>query len=277
MTALALKYANVAAEVEAETDQGELVAYASTFGNVDLQGDRVVRGAFRKSAKRIRDGQTIPLAWGHDLHGSPQNLVGEIHHAEEDSEGLLIRARFDLADAVAAKAWRLVKRGQIDHLSIGYRVPPHGQRRGRDGVNELLEVDLKEVSLVLEPANPRARVVSFKSEPDRPDLRARTRALEADLAAAGIQLPADPHALRARGERLAISTIDTEDLPPAPAPVDHDAEHELARILRAKSTALALDVVGDDIARHVSHKHADEYRRTRDEWASIARRAMEAA
>lgn len=90
--------------------------------------------------------------------------MGEIVDADETNEGLEVHARFDLEDPVARKAWRLVKSGAIDRLSIGYSV--RRERRAPDGATELLDVNLKEVSLVMNPANERARVLAIKSEAD---------------------------------------------------------------------------------------------------------------
>ena len=153
------KYVNVTATALAEV---EMVALASTFGNTDRQGDRVVRGAFSSAVANVKAGVTIPLIWGHDASGSPQNFVGEIVDADETSEGLEVHACFDLDDPVARKAWRLVKSGAIDKLSIGYSV--RRERRASDGATELLDVNLKEVSLVMNPANERARVLAIKGE-----------------------------------------------------------------------------------------------------------------
>jgi HK97 family phage prohead protease len=148
--------------------EGEMLAYASTFHNVDKHGDRVMPGAFTDTVARIKGGASIPLVWGHDVHGSPQNIVGDITDADQTSEGLRVFARFDLEDPVARKAWRLVRNGRIDKLSIGYRVPSGGERRVA-GVNELHKVDVHEVSLVLMPANDRARVLAVKSDDGEPD------------------------------------------------------------------------------------------------------------
>jgi phage head maturation protease len=75
---------------------------------------------------------------------------------------LEIRARFDLDDPVARKADRLVRTGAIKALSIGYTV--RGWRRARDSVRELLDVDLHEVSLVMNPANERALILAVKAD-----------------------------------------------------------------------------------------------------------------
>src|SRR5262249_52331371 len=110
-------------------------------------------------AGRIR----LPLIWGHEAGGSPGNWVGEIIDAEETPDGLLIVAKFDLSDPDGRKAYKLAKSGAVSALSIGFMAWPANSRRAPDGTNELHKVDLREVSLVLNPANPRARVLAVKS------------------------------------------------------------------------------------------------------------------
>jgi HK97 family phage prohead protease len=173
-------------------------ALASTFGNVDHQGDRVMPGAFTTAVARIKAGATLPLIWGHDAHGSPQNWVGKITDADQTTEGLEVHARFDLDDPVARKAWRLVRDGDIDKLSIGYQIPNGGQRRA-NGANELHTIDLKEVSLVMQPANDRARVLSVKSDDDGLD-RVRAQFRDHMLHMLGA---APTESLRQKSERIA--------------------------------------------------------------------------
>ena len=71
---------------------GEFIGWASTFGNVDSQGDRVVRGAFAKS---LASDTVVPIAWEHKTD-DPRNLVGQIKSARETDEGLEIHAALDL-------------------------------------------------------------------------------------------------------------------------------------------------------------------------------------
>lgn len=177
--------------------EGEMLALASTFGNVDLQGDRVMPGAFTETVRSIKAGASLPLIWGHDAHGSPQNFVGQIIDADETDEGLQVHARFDLEDPVARKAWKLVRDGSIDKLSIGYSIPNGGRRRGRDGANELHKVNLFEVSLVLTPANDHARVLAVKSADNLDHVRDEWRSTMRTYLAA-----ADADALREKAMRI---------------------------------------------------------------------------
>ena len=211
------KYLSV---VDTEIGDGEMLALASTW-EVDRVKDRVMPGAYTEAVSRIKAGQHLPLIWGHDAHGSPSNFVGEVIDADETTEGLQVHARFDLDDEAGRKAYRLVKRGSVRALSIGYRVLD--QRRASGGVTELIKIELSEVSLVLTPANEGARILAVKADdtaavPTVEELRQREYALHLDpdvekirretrdqiLAAMGAHAEADyAKSLRAKAERVA--------------------------------------------------------------------------
>jgi hypothetical protein len=61
---------------------------------------------------------------------------------------------------MAQEAWRLVKAGTAA-LSFGYLATDAFMRA--DGIQELRELDLYEISLTPTPANPDTRILSFKS------------------------------------------------------------------------------------------------------------------
>ena len=151
--------------------EGEFIGYASTFGNVDSQGDRVVKGAFATS---LASDTVVPIAWEHQT-SDPRSLVGEIKTARETDEGLEIHAKLDLDTEFGAAAYRAVKARRVGSLSIGYGV--RNSVKAADGVNELTDMDLIEVSLVSRPANDRATITASKSAPTKL-LKARQKAAE---------------------------------------------------------------------------------------------------
>ncbi len=111
--------------------------YAAVFDAPDRGGDVVRRGAFARAG-------AVPLLWQHG--GAP---VGTIERIAEDGRGLRVIASVAeprLAAAVAA--------GSVTGLSFGYRVL--AARAGR--CRELLQLELREVSLVGSPMQPLARV-----------------------------------------------------------------------------------------------------------------------
>ncbi|MGC9544017.1 HK97 family phage prohead protease [Streptomyces sp. UG1] len=150
------------AEWKASDDgPGTLEGYLSTFGNTDLQGDVIEPGAFAKTVNKVnKDG--IPLLADHNA--SVRNVLGTIVHAEEDSKGLRIRARF-AADPDAQAIRQKLLDGHLKAMSIGYEPKEWGIREDDDGrmVRVLKEVKLWEGSVVVFPANPEALVDTVKS------------------------------------------------------------------------------------------------------------------
>jgi hypothetical protein len=137
--------------------------YAALFGRPDRGGDVVRAGAFARSLKR--GAGAVPLLWQHEA-GRP---IGRIEHLKEDKRGLRVIARLS-ESAAGREAAALLGEGAVTGLSFGYRVrrarPSTGSGRaeadagsGRaEGLRELVDLDLVEISLVTLPMQPKARV-----------------------------------------------------------------------------------------------------------------------
>jgi len=121
--------------------------YAAIFDRPDKGGDVIRKGAFAASLAR---GGAVPLLWQH----RPGAVIGRIEHLSEDRRGLRVIAELG-EDKDAACAAKLVRSGQLDGLSFGYRVREAGNS---GGLRELRDLELVEISLVAEPMQPRARV-----------------------------------------------------------------------------------------------------------------------
>lgn len=139
---------------------GELVGYASTFGNVDLGQDVVVKGAFKASAADIK-ANGIPLLADHVA--STTHVLGTIYDAAEDDTGLLVKARFSSAPSAQDVRTKLLE-GHLTKMSIGYE-PTAYKFEERDGktVRLLEEIKLWETSVVVFPMNPEATISRVKS------------------------------------------------------------------------------------------------------------------
>jgi HK97 family phage prohead protease len=132
--------------------EGYFEGYASVFGVADLGRDVVMPGAFR-STLAYRSAGEIKLLWQHD----PVHPVGEWLHISEDRRGLFVAGRLDLALPKARELHRLVTRGTIDGLSIGFRT--EGERRdAATGLRRIEKLDLWEISIVTFPLLPQARI-----------------------------------------------------------------------------------------------------------------------
>ncbi|WP_205481034.1 HK97 family phage prohead protease [Sphingomonas arenae] len=121
--------------------------YAAVFDRVDNGGDVVRRGAFARSLARSGP---VPLLWQHKTGA----VIGSIEKIVEDGRGLRVIGR--VGGGERGKWIASMVRGRaVDGLSFGYRVRRSARR---DGVRELMDLDLIEVSVVANPMQPLARV-----------------------------------------------------------------------------------------------------------------------
>ena len=139
--------------------RGEFTGYASTFGNVDLGGDVVEKGAFAATLAR-RGAGGVAMLWGHDSRSVP---IGKWLDLREDDRGLVARGQLTLDIPRARDVHAAMKEGTVKGLSIGYRIPPGGAEMDRGGkLRRIKAVDLFEVSVVTFPMNTRAQVARVK-------------------------------------------------------------------------------------------------------------------
>lgn len=142
---------------------GTFEAVVSVFGNVDLVGDRVVKGAFAKSLQDWKaSGDPIPVIWSHDW-ANPEAHVGAVNPADavETDQGLLVKGALDVGKPFAAQVYDLLKARRVREFSFAYDVVD--EAKASDGANELLELSLIEVGPTLKGANPATQLVGVKS------------------------------------------------------------------------------------------------------------------
>jgi HK97 family phage prohead protease len=166
--------------VASATDLGWFTAIAAVFGNVDRDGERIIKGAFAHSIEAWQDtGRTVPLHWNHSA--DPDDIVGHVVPGSmvETDRGLVVEGQLDLENSERArKAWRAMKTASIG-LSFGYLTQKH--RKAADGANELLAIDLFEISLTPGPSNPSTAVLSMKSADNLDRVREETAQWMYDL------------------------------------------------------------------------------------------------
>lgn len=143
-------------------EAGEIEGYASTFGNRDLVGDVVQKGAFLRSLKG-RPANQIAMLWAHDS----KRPIGVWDEVAEDSFGLRVKGRILTETRDGADAFVFAKAGAARGLSIGYRTV-RARRSAELKARLLDDVDLFEISLLPVQANDLARVERVKAHcPDR--------------------------------------------------------------------------------------------------------------
>jgi HK97 family phage prohead protease len=136
-------------------NDGSFEGYASTFGNIDNGYDVVMPGAFTKSLQD-RPASRVKMLWQHD----PSQPIGVWSTISEDSKGLFVKGRVLREVQKGAEAYALMKEGVIDSMSIGYRTLESDFTK--EGIRQLKELGLMEVSLVTFPMNDQATVTTVK-------------------------------------------------------------------------------------------------------------------
>lgn len=126
------------------TPEGTFSGILSNYGNVDLGGDVVENGAFAESLKK--KGLKRTLLWQHNW----DEPIGQFTVKDSDS-ALNIDGSFNLDTVRGREAYSLLKRNDINGLSIGYMVEDY--KYDEEGVRHLLKCDLMEGSLVTFPMN----------------------------------------------------------------------------------------------------------------------------
>jgi hypothetical protein len=152
-------------EAKAIAEDGTFEGYASTFNNVDLQGDMVMPAAFATTLKKHSGKVPVFMAHRSDMP------VGFGMEAREDAKGLWVKGQFTLGSDGGRNARATVLHAiELNHkpgLSIGYRLLKDGAEWDEStGVRKLKAIDLLEYSIALVPANPKARITAAKSITD---------------------------------------------------------------------------------------------------------------
>ena len=137
-----------------EVSGKEITGHGSVFGNVDLGGDVVMPGAFKRSLAT----KTMPaMLWQHDS----TKPIGIWTVAREDETGLYLKG--ELADTTDGRDARvLAAMGAIKGLSIGFQLIDFDF--DKSGNRLIKEVDLWETSLVTFPMNPKAQIEAVKAQ-----------------------------------------------------------------------------------------------------------------
>lgn len=143
---------SIPAELRAETMADGTVrvrGYAAVF-NQEATGlpfrEVIAPGAFARSLDR---GDDVFLLVNHDTDQLPlaRRSSGTLT-LSEDENGLLIDAELDPANPRAAEVASVLARQDASEMSFAFKVADGGSRKREDGVRELSDLDLFEVSIV---------------------------------------------------------------------------------------------------------------------------------
>ena len=108
-------------------EEGIIRGYGSVFGNIDLYGDTVAKGAFTKT---IADAKSGASPWPVMLSQHDANTpIGIWTGMDEDEHGLKLTGKVAIKTRRGLEAYNLLKmkpRPAFNGLSIGYRVRDFG-------------------------------------------------------------------------------------------------------------------------------------------------------
>jgi uncharacterized protein len=143
-------------EIKSVDEAGSFSGIAAVFGNVDLGGDRIEPGAFRKTT--FEKGGKVPLFLD---HRTPIGMA----FVNEVASGLNVKGRLNLDKEIARETLSDLRfyrdNGMPYGMSIGYRTI----KSTREGeVRVLKEIALEEVTVTISPMNLLARVQDVKRQ-----------------------------------------------------------------------------------------------------------------
>lgn len=135
------------------TQEGLIEGYGSIYGNVDLGGELVERGAFDET---LASGKKIKMLYQHDQ----RKVIGVWDSVTTDEKGLKMVGRIATNTTLGKDVAALAAMGAIDGLSIGFKTD---QDEVKNNVRHILKADLWEVSVVTFPMNMEARINTIKA------------------------------------------------------------------------------------------------------------------
>ncbi|MBX3056919.1 MAG: HK97 family phage prohead protease [Anaerolineae bacterium] len=151
-------------EFKASKEPGRYAGYFSVFGNIDDGGDIIHQGAFSKTIAERRN--RIKLFYAHDwekLIGPPPDMLSE------DDRGLYAEGRLTLESFWGKEVWALMSDNALNEGSIGYETVAGKTDYTDDGVRNIREAKLYEISPVPLGMNPLTAVNAVKAGALKPD------------------------------------------------------------------------------------------------------------
>lgn len=142
-----------------DNETGTFTCYANVKNVIDHVKDRAIDGCYQKSiANHKAKGTTPKMLWSHNPFDKP---VGKWLEMQEDERGLKMKGKLS-ATTDGKDIEILAKDGALDSFSIGYKTIEEKWNREKN-CNDLIEIDIKEVSWVNFACNEESTLQSIKS------------------------------------------------------------------------------------------------------------------
>lgn len=150
-----------ALEIKEVAKGGGFSGYVSIFGTPDTYREVVAKGAFKASlAATAAAGRKLPVLWQHRT----DEPIGQWDLLEEDERGLYGEGTLWTEEAPYARiAHRGITVRAISGLSIGYYTVADSFNEA-ERIRTLTAVDLREASIVTDPAHADARVDQVRAK-----------------------------------------------------------------------------------------------------------------
>ena len=146
-----------------------ITGYAVKWDSVNYYGEKFIRGAFAEVCAAFASGsKKIHAYYNHGwrmwfLDSFMAMRIGKYLRIEEDDQGLLVELEFTPNMPWAQNIAAMVEHGTVDGFSIAF-YPPTAMDMDDKGTHvEIKRADLYEISVVDEPADDSARVISEDS------------------------------------------------------------------------------------------------------------------
>lgn len=150
---------NIPLDLKNVDDAGVIRGMASTFDNIDLDGDVIKQGAFASGlAKAAGARRNIPMLDHHNMSAP----IGRWTKILETDQGLEVEGKLTLEVQRAKELYALAKDGALGGMSIGFATKASDYDRS-SGIRTITEADIYEISLVALPANTEARISGVKT------------------------------------------------------------------------------------------------------------------
>jgi len=143
--------------IDADDKSGIIKGYGSVFGNVDSDGDIILNGAYSKTIKE--NGSRVKYLYQHNM----DMPLGKMLNLFEDEKGLVFEAQIPLT-TLGKDVMQLIKAGVITENSVG--ILPINKATMANGLREIREVKLFEISAVTLAANDQALMLDAKGNVD---------------------------------------------------------------------------------------------------------------
>lgn len=141
-----------------DESNGIVKGYGSVFNNIDSDNDIILAGAYTKTLQE--NGSRVRYCNQHRI----DQPLGKFTELREDGNGLYFVAEIPKT-RLGEDVLLLMKNGVINENSVG--IMPIVKSFRQDGVRELKEVKLYEISCVTLAANPLAMITDAKGEIDQ--------------------------------------------------------------------------------------------------------------